>query len=316
MLSWLRRNQRPDSILGLAVHDDRLNLAQLAFDSGEPYLRACTSLALNDRPAKDILPACIAENQWQDMSCNAVLSPRDYNLYLIEAPAVEESELVRAVRWKVKDLLDVPSEDAAIDVFPVPEDAFPGRARMLYVVAAQRSRVQQLVDMAREADLALNAIDIPELAMRNLSRRYVDDSNGLALMALKKGGSSLNLTRRGDLYLTRKINTQVEENAIHSDQWDALRDRLVLEVQRSLDYYESQMRQNPVSRLLLAPRGDDDEALAASLNEAMAVEVGLFDYTGDLARAEDVDIGDMRAGVMAIGAALRPDEASAEGSGS
>jgi len=53
------------------------------------------------------------------------VNPRDYNLHLVEAPNVEPEELCPAVRWKIKDLLDMKVEDAAIDTFPVPDDAGP-----------------------------------------------------------------------------------------------------------------------------------------------------------------------------------------------
>lgn len=313
MLPWLRRKSPTDMVLGLSLSDRHLSLAQMTQRDAHPFLAACSRHDVTEQSARDILSAYVAEQGIEGGTCNALLAPRDYNLYLVEAPAVERSELASAVRWKVKDLLDMPAEDAAIDIFPVPEDAFQGRSKMLYVVAALRSRVKQMIDLVHDAGLQLNAIDIPELAMRNISRHFADDQNGLATMALKRSGSSLNLTRKGELYLTRKINTQVEEGVIGSGDWEALRDRLVLEIQRSLDYYESQMGQNPVSRLLLAPRGDDDEQLAASLDEAMAVSVGVLDHASQLPGSDTVTTADMRSCILAIGAAMRDREAVTEG---
>lgn len=69
------------------------------------------------------------------------------------------------MRWKIKDLLDMKVEDAAIAVFQVPEDAYRGRDRV-YVVAAPNSKVKNIVSRVTESGLELAVIDIPGLAMR------------------------------------------------------------------------------------------------------------------------------------------------------
>lgn len=304
-----RRQGGDNRLVGLDIADDHLSLAELRHRRDGPFLQQCERVALESgKPMRDRLAEQVASMGLRGAPCNALLSAGDYNLYLVEAPAVEESELRAAVRWKVKDLLDIPLEDAVIDVFPVPEDAFRGRGRMLYVVAAQKTRVQALIDAISRADLELRSIDIPELAMRNITSHFADDSNGLAFMALKNTGSNLNLTRQGNLYLARRINTQVGGDVMASGEWEALRDRLVLEVQRSLDYYESQMGQNPVSRVLLAPRRADAPELSESLDEAMAAEVSVLRFAERLDHDGGIQEAALHACMMAIGAALRNDE--------
>ena len=81
----------------------------------------------------------------------------------------------------------------------------------------------------------------------------------------------------------------------------------MLEIQRSLDYYESQMGQNPVSRLLIAPRTRDTAALVSSLDEAMAVQVSALDFGAQLNGAASITVAERHACALAIGAALRND---------
>lgn len=303
------RRTTADRLVGLGITDDSLSLVELRRDRGQPYLSQCQRLAMDgDRPVREWLPEQVAAMGLRGAPCNALLSAQDYNLYLVDAPQVEESEMRAAVRWKVKDLLDIPLEEAVIDVFPVPEDAFPSRNRMLYVVAAQKDRVRAMIELVSRAGLVLQCIDIPELAMRNITSLFGDDRNGLAFVALKNTGSSLNLSREGNLYLTRRINTQVSTDIMETGDWDGLRDRLVLEVQRSLDYYESQMGQNPVSRVMLAPRRSDARALASSLDEAMAANVGVLGFADRLDHDPGIAEETLHACMMAIGAALRNDE--------
>ena len=316
MLKLFSKNKQSAGLVGLSVSENRVLIAQVSRDntrgSVAPLLEKCSRQNLETgAQTRDVLTALVDSMELGGARCNYVLSPRDYNLYLIEAPAVEESELRSAVRWKIKDLLDMPVEDAAIDIFPVPEDAFRGRAKMIYAVAAPKSRIEAIIDLVARADMKLQSIDVPELAIRNITQRFLDDSNGLAFIDLRKTGSTMNLSRNGELYLTRKISTQLDVDVMSSLDWESQRDRLVLEVQRSLDYYESQMGQNPISQLVIAPRATDSQEMAASLSEVMSIPVNVLDMSAQIDIAEDIDKDTKRSCMVAIGAALRSDKAVA-----
>jgi MSHA biogenesis protein MshI len=314
VLKLFSKKGQSSGLVGLSVSDERVLIAQIAscnpHGGAHPYLEKCSRQQLQSgAQAREVLTALVDSLGLHDAKCNYVLSPRDYNLYLIEAPAVEESELSSAVRWKIKDLLDMPAEDAVIDIFPVPEDAFQGRAKMLYAVAAPRARIESLIDLVSRAHLKLQSIDVPELAIRNLTEQFLDDSHGIAFIDLRKTGSTMNLSRNGQLYLTRKINTQLDVNVMTSMDWEVQRDRLVLEIQRSLDYYESQMGQEPISQIVMAPRASDSQELAASLGEVMSVPVSVMDISGQIDLGEGVTATDLRSCTVAIGAALRNSKA-------
>ena len=310
-----KRKEQSAGLVGLSVSDERISLAQISRgfsrESVSPFLEKCASLELPSlQQAREVLSRYVDGQELNGSPCNYVLTPRDYNLYLIESPAVEPQELKSAVRWKIKDLLDIPAEEAAIEVFPVPEDAFQGRSKMLYVVVAQKSRIESIVELVSKCDLNLSSIDIPELAMRNISSQFLNDQHGLAFMDLRRAGSTLNMSRAGQLYLTRKINTQLDNNVMASPDWESLRDRLVLEIQRSLDYYESQMAQNPISQVVLAPRVADTQQMADSLSEVMAVKISVLDYASRLDHAEGIEPQQQQSCMVAIGAALRADQAA------
>lgn len=316
VLKLFSKNKQSAGLVGLSVSENRVLIAQITRDhtrgSVVPVLEQCSRQNLeSSAQTREVVTALVDSLALNGARCNYVLSPRDYNLYLIEAPAVEESELRSAVRWKIKDLLDMPVEDAAIDIFPVPEDAFRGRSKMLYAVAAPKARIEAIIELVARADLNLQSIDVPELAIRNITQQFLDDSNGLAFIDLRKTGSTMNLSRNGELYLTRKISTQLDADVMSSQDWESQRDRLVLEVQRSLDYYESQMGQNPISQLVMAPRAGDSHEMAASLSEVMSIPVNVLNFSEQLEVAQGIDKEVKRSCMIAIGAALRSDKAVA-----
>lgn len=308
MLAWFGKKKRAEGLVGLSINDQRITLAHITRKRDDVFLEHCvrrgvTGVASLGQQLADV----VTETGLTGAQCSCVLGPRDYNIYLVEAPQVAEDEVSAAVRWKIKDLLDMPVDEAVVDVFALPEDAFQGRSKMVYAVAASRPSVEQLIDTVDRAGLDLQAIDIPELVMRNISAQVMDDRNGLAFISLKQSGSTMNVSRNGQLYLTRKINTPVGPDALMQDDWEMVRDRLALEIQRSLDYFESQMGQNPVSQIMIAPRLKDTESMMNSLGEALAAPVGVLDYSLELTSPDSIT-AEMKGGcMMSIGAALRHD---------
>jgi MSHA biogenesis protein MshI len=167
---------------------------------------------------------------------------------------------------------------------------------MVYVVAVAKTRIRALVSMIEECGLVLDSIDVPELVLRNLAAHFVGDSDGAAFMDLRGSGSTMNITRAGDLYLSRRINSKLDSNIMQSPDWVAIKARLILEIQRSLDYYESQMGLPAINTLVLVQRRHDGSALADSLSQDL--EEGL---SSDVRLPPELQ----QVASIAIGAALR-----------
>jgi MSHA biogenesis protein MshI len=298
-------------LLGVSLIDKELSLAHVGPEAGRSVVRSCEAhAAASPQDAQKLLADRVRELQLEHSRCNFVLAPDDYSLLLIEAPNVEKSELASAAKWKIKDMIDKPLEQLAITVFPVPQDAYRSQRDMLYVVAADRKRIMQVVELVTGAGLTLSAIDIPELAMRNLTIQFTDDSNGIAMMDLRRDGSLLNVMKKGAIYLTRHLSTQVGDEILSKGDWENVKDRLVLEIQRSLDYYESQMGQGHINRMLVAPRKQDSEALQRELDMAMGVKVEIMDLKKVLTSDVELTLELQQSCLMALGGALRSEQAA------
>lgn len=258
----------------------------------------------SERSAPRVLVRLVKDLNLEGKPCHYVLAPQDSHLHLVEAPEVEEAELRAAARWKVKDLLDAKPEDVAIELFRVPHEAYRGRD-MLYVVASAKAKIRALVSLLEECGLVVDSIDIPELVLRNLASHFVGDASGIAFMDLRATGSTMNITRAGELYLSRRINSKLEANIMQSAEWDATRARLVLEIQRSLDYYESQMAMPPIETLVLVQRRYDGVALAAALNKELSTSVEVLDLEAGLSSDVRLLPELQEVASLAVGATLR-----------
>lgn len=214
---------------------------------------------------------------------------------MVEAPAVDPTELRAAVRWQIKDLIDFHIDDAVIDVFDIPEQKSSGRQKMMYVVVSRIGEVQQHIDSFEKNDIDLDVIDIPELAQRNVAALLPEDSGGVALLSIGQHNTLLTISRNSNLYLTRHIdvglqrimqliaaNRNEDEFSLEDDnglpvEVQGLLDSITLELQRSLDYYESNFSMPPVSGVIIAPMEENVPGLIPYFSSTLGTAVRMLD---------------------------------------
>ncbi len=214
---------------------------------------------------REVLADVTKDHDLQRSRCTTVLDEADYKLLLTEAPDVAREELTAAVRWRIKDLIDFHINDAALDVFELPDADVSVAMRELYAVAARNQAIKERVDLMNTAGVHLDIIDIPEMAQRNIAALMPEDAAGVALVSLSRRNGLLTLTRNGSIYLSRPLVTGLDVLQGEGDRIGYF-DQIVLDVQRSLDYFESHFRQAPIRHLMLAPF----EAAAPGLDEYLS----------------------------------------------
>ena len=300
MLSLLRRGKSKNKRAGLYLTRDGVAAVRVAAGAENAFrLAECVYQALPGEAESDVpigkLPLARA-------SVFSVLEPASYQLLLVEAPDVPEEELRAAVRWRIKDLIDFHVDDAVIDVFEMPSHSRGGQAKMMYTVAARAESVRKQVDLIGNAGFSLEAIDIPELCLRNVADRIEEDGRGVALLYLSEDQGLLIVVRQGVMYLTRRIETGVQTLASANGLRSELVSGLALEIRRSLDYFESHYDQKPVFTLYSA-------GLEAGDRNDLAVDLSVTVEEIDLAKVLSVDCELdaelQRRCLPAIGAALR-----------
>jgi MSHA biogenesis protein MshI len=158
--------------------------------------------------------------------------------------------------------------------------------------------------------VALSVIDIPAMAQRNIAALAETAGRGLAMLSFNAEGGLLTVSFEGELYLARTIEiTPAQLQDEDMERRHAIFDRLMLELQRSLDHFERQFQFISVSRMVLAPI--DAPGLPEYLSSNMYLPVETLDLRTVLdleAVPELADIGLQHRCFMALGAALRVEE--------
>lgn len=311
LFSLLKKYSSAEGTVGVGLHADGISVAHILRNgAGQPQLQACGFGACAAKAARrEALTSLVKRHGLGKTAAVFVLEPGTYHLLLVEPPAVEAAELRAAVRWRVKDLIDFPVAEAVVDAFEIPAQYMRGRSRMIYAVAARAALMEEQVALAREAGLNLQAIDITEFALRNIAALLPEDGAGVVLLALHAHSGVITLTRQSTLYLARTIDIGAEElhraDARNPEELYRLLDGIALEIQRTLDYYESHFSQSPITSVVVAPLRQKLPALVLHLASSLGIAARMLDC-GPVLGGASLLSGDLAARCLsALGGALR-----------
>lgn len=301
-----------DSWVSVVFAPERLDVARVRRRPGQrPEVLGFESFACESNDA-NALRRLRGRQGVGHAPCTTLLRRGQYQLLQVDAPDIPPEERRAALRWRIKEMVDFPVEQAGVDLLDIPV-AGAGRTPQVFVVAASHGVLGPRVRMFQDARIPLSAIDIPELAQRNIAALFEEENRGLALLALDEDGGRLTFTYRGELYASRHIDVGGHEfSEAGSEALPALWERILVDIQRSLDNFDRNFSFITLTRLLVAPT-PGAAAFLEYLKGNLYQPVELLDLSKGL------DLGAVPAlaeperqaqALLAVGAALREGAAS------
>ncbi len=305
---WSKKTCKP-SALGVFSSSSGTALAAIeGAQNGCPRVTGCVNL-----PPDMTVAEYVIANDLSNANCVDVLPFGTYSLMQVELQGVKDDEKREAVRWQIRELLDYPAEEAILDLLEVPIIG-QGEQSRTFVVVAPATTLRARVEVMGAAGLHFTAIDIPELALRNILELYRNEPRGHCLLWLREHSSLMTISRGETFFFSRSINIGVEqlrqekittEDNLLAENIQALLDGIILEVQRSLDYCESNFRLPPVPKILVAICDQESEEILDYLNRYLQPEVTFADFRQVLDFPLELDPATINACLPALGAALR-----------
>lgn len=218
------------------------------------------------------LKTYVEQNNLANTQCNVALSISKYQLLQVDKPAVEDSELIQALKWSVKEQLSS-DEELCLDYFDPPAAA--RNVKNINVVATPQNEIIQIRNAILGAGLTLNKIGVEELATCNLFP--LSDDAAIALKQESSGQMSLNIVKNNELFFSRRLRGYENLASFSPDELKmGVADNLSLEIQRSMDYFESQLRQAPVKKVYLSLDTLHQDFLADLIKQVIFVSVEKF----------------------------------------
>lgn len=312
-MNFFAKRQKNAGIMAISLAYDGMYAASLSH--APPALPVLEFLSFYPKALQTwsvLLERLARETPARQHPCALLLEPSDYQLLAVEFLNVPAEELKNAMRWRLKDLLDYPSEEASFDILVVPGDVSAGgRNQSMLVVAATNLQVAQHQQLFFDAKLALTVIDIPEMAQRNFSALLEPAGRGLAMLSFDANGGLLTVTFGQELYLSRRLDITLQHLLVEGDEErNAVFGRISLELQRSLDHFDRQHNYITTAKLILAPLGEVAEKLRQFLSTNMYLPVEVLDMATvlNLNKMPELKSAEQQQNFFnIIGAALRQD---------
>jgi MSHA biogenesis protein MshI len=219
-----------------------------------------------------------------------VLAPEHYQLVQLDKPAVPASELTSALRWQLKELVAIPVDDMQIDFLDLPTSHQQQQAR-LQVVVSSKKLLQRMVGLLNKNHIRIDSIVPEEWVLKSL----VPVQNYPILFLSHQPGqdASIMIVRSGQVCFSRRIRGMQQLHQYSLEELkQGLLDNLGLEVQRSVDYFEGQLKQATVRHLVLALDSDAQGPIAdffRQLGFTQVEELNLSSWLPDLTNKEQAE---------------------------
>ncbi|MCK4951255.1 MAG: hypothetical protein KAS48_05505 [Gammaproteobacteria bacterium] len=307
-----------NGMYGISISREGFCVAKTSCSIGEkPELEICDySPWAQGVPDEKQVKEKIKELDLAAYACTTVLDIDDYDLLNVEAPEVPEEEVVSAVRWRISDMVDFDISDAVIDVFESPVTGGQDNPDNIYVVAASHETIQQRVSLLQNAQVQLSTIDIPELVLCNLASLLPENEEGIAFLYMMRRQGVMVLIRDSYVYIARRLDIgledliQVNEGSDQQEppliqEANPQLESLVLEMLRTIDYYDRYFSLTPLSGLVITPMGAELPGFQQALTRMLGFNVRYLDMNELLDCKTPMSKALQEESFLAIGATLR-----------
>lgn len=242
-----------NSLKVVVVTQQSANELQVEQMFQEPFGSAAQLAAVFKTLAAKLPPGC---------QCTLVIPPERYMVLQIDKPAVPDEEISLALPWTIKDLVTLPDHDMVLDYLDLPlQNQLQGGK--VNVVVSSKSWLADIVALFVQNKLQLTSIQPEEWLARNL---LPAKNQALMLVSHQPGQDlAIQILQQGNLCFSRRLRgfNRLDQYNL-DDLQQGVFDNLLLELQRSIDYFEGQLKQAPVKEIAL---------LLANSNQAGVVQL-------------------------------------------
>jgi MSHA biogenesis protein MshI len=268
--------REPAAQVGLQWQDEHLALARIEREDDGLRLARLQRFEAPQAARVALLKRLQREGLLRGAAIHLLLSAGDYELQQLAAPSVPDDELHEALRWQLRGALSYPPEEALIDSLRIPDpEGAPARNQLL-AVSCQRHKVGSATAAFVAAGVPLASVDVPEFAQRNLTRFVSQGVRGTqAWLSFDADTCLFTVNHDADLVFARRMLMPAATGGAE-DPREQVAERVVVQVQRSLDLFERGSHLPQVGHIAVGPHAAA-ASIAARLADRSAVRCTVVD---------------------------------------
>lgn len=239
-----------------------------------------------------------------------VLGPSLYQSVQLDRPKLPAAEISQALKYSLRDLVSLAPADIIADYYDSPVQ-LSGQDKINAIVA-DKTMLQGVLKAAQELSENICGIVAEEQAVSRLFTQLQEPSVVVYQHDIEP--ALLQVYQQGELQVNRLVRALEQISALSADEISlGGGSPLSIEVQRSADYFERQLRQRPIKQVVLAVGSKHRAALQQQVADDLGFEVQWAEYplwAQELATADFADFP-VLGGVMLARELLYPAEEQA-----
>ncbi|PKG85247.1 hypothetical protein CXF85_06540 [Colwellia sp. 75C3] len=214
------------------------------------------------------------DNSELEGAVSLVLNEAQSQVVQVDKPNVPESEINSALKWQIKDLVTISPANMVLDYYDAPTLA--GGQEKINVVCAPLDELKKLVTAAEQGMVKVSAITTQEFAFANL----LPPQSDAHLLVCQQPNEEIVLiiVKQKQIFFQRRLRGFAQISSKTADELSGtVIDNLSLEIQRSTDYFERQLKQAPIKSIKVLVPIDLESIFIEKLAENSAVPVSLLE---------------------------------------
>lgn len=225
-----------------------------------------------------------------------ILGVSHYQSVTVDRPDVPDTDIAASLVFQLGELIELEPEEMVTDYYELAYQ--PSGHNKVVAVVAKKLELKEWIHAITECGWEPVEISIYETELQKLQR---DKERAQLFLYPLRRGYLAQIYHKGHLCFTRPLSSlkSIDQYSKEEIKLGAL-EPLATELQRSMDYYESQLRQAPVKQIKLALHHPQISDVNESLAELLAVDVQRYVYEDWMTELCEGDFSDIAAFAAAI----------------
>jgi len=203
-----------------------------------------------------------------------VLNEAQSQVVQVDKPTVPDSEIKSALKWQIKDLVSISPDNMVLDYYDAP--VLAGGKEQINVVCSPLDELKKLVAATEQGKVKVTEITTQEFAFANLLAPQHDAN--LLVCQQPNEEIVLLIVKQKQIFFQRRLRgfAQIATKTVEELSFSII-DNISLEIQRSTDYFERQLKQAPIKGIKVLLPIELERIFIEKLAENSAVPVSLLE---------------------------------------
>jgi len=251
-LSQLFSKNSSNQRLGIAFQHQGVSLCSIPQQKSDATIDENTATKVifeNEKANSANFPSAIqALHNKCELEGNAclVLNEAQSQVVQIDKPSLPDNEMNSALKWQIKDLVSISPNNMVVDYYDAP--LLAGGKEKINVVCAPLDELKKLVETTEQGAVKISEITTQEFAFANLLAPH-DDAN-LLVCQQPNEEVVLIIVKQKKIFFQRRLRGFAQIGSKSAEELSfSIIDDIGLEIQRSTDYFERQLKQAPIKAI-------------------------------------------------------------------